>query len=80
MIPIDKYNKNYDLFLKGNLGKDGEDGVISDIQKKSKDVIYLISKPDKNLNWQTPIKVIEYARENLERTGEISSYDIYENK
>lgn len=80
MIPIDKYNKNYDLFLKGNLGKDGEDGVISDIQKKSKDVIYLISKPDKNLNWQTPIKVIEYARENLEKTGEISSYDIYENK
>ena len=25
MIPIDKYNKNYDLLLKGNLGKDGEE-------------------------------------------------------
>ena len=28
MIPIDRYNKNYDLFLIGNLGKDGEEGQI----------------------------------------------------
>ena len=25
MIPIDKYNKDFDLFLKGNLGSDGEE-------------------------------------------------------
>lgn len=78
MIPIDKYNKNYDLFLKGNLGKDGEDGVILDIQNKEENAVYLIRKPHMNFNWQTPTKVIEYVRENLEKIGEVSIFDVYE--
>ena len=28
MIPINKYNKDYDMFLNGNIGKDGEQGQI----------------------------------------------------
>lgn len=78
MIPIDKYNKNYDLFLKGNLGKDGENGVILDIQNEEENVVYLIRKPHMNFNWQTPTKVIEYVRENLEKIGEVSIFDVYE--
>ena len=34
-IPLDKYTKNYDMFLKGNIGKDGEEGIIKQIQKDS---------------------------------------------
>ncbi len=33
-IPLNKYNKNYDMFLKGNLGKDGEDGIIKELEEE----------------------------------------------
>ena len=78
MIPINKYNKDYDMFLKGNIGKDGEEGQIEKIKQKDENTIYLIKRKGLNLNWQTPLKVIEYVRENLKLTGEISIYEIYQ--
>lgn len=78
MIPLDKYNKNYDLFLKGNLGKAGEEGEIAKIQNREENTVYLIRNANISLNWQTPKKVIEYIRENLQKTGQVSMYDIYE--
>lgn len=78
MIPIDRYNKNYDMFNKGNLGSGGEDAQIDKI--KNEDAKYLILKDNYNRNWQTPEKVRAYIKENLEKTGEIGSFDIYENK
>ena len=78
MIPLDKYNKNYDLFLKGNLGKDGEEGEIAKIQNREENTVYLIRNASISLNWQTPKKVIEYIRENLQKIGQVSMYDIYE--
>lgn len=77
MIPLNKYNKNYDMFLKGNIGKDGEDGQIEKIKEKSKNDLYLIRKKDLRLNWQTPKNVINYIRENLEKVEDISIYEVY---
>ena len=77
MIPINKYNKDFDMFLKGNIGKDGEQGQIDKIKNKKKNELLLIRKPDLRTNWQTPKNVINYIRENLEKEGEISIYDIY---
>lgn len=78
-IPQEKYTKDYDMFLKGNIGKDGQQGIIERIKDEtnSKDTIYLIKKEELGLNWQTPTKVIDYIRKNLEKTGEISIYDEY---
>ncbi len=76
-IPINKYNKNYDMFLKGNIGKDGEDGQIKKIQNKDDNILYLIKRRDLNLNWQIPINVVKYIRENLELVEEISIYEVY---
>lgn len=78
MIPINRYNKNYDMFNKGNLGSGGEDSQIEKI--KNEDAKYLILNDDYNKNWQTPNKVISYIKENLNRTGNIDVYDVYENK
>ena len=75
-IPMDIYNKNFDMFNKGNLGKDGEEGIIKSIEN-SKNTIYLIKKEGKELNWQTPKSVIEYIRKNLTELGSIEYYDIY---
>lgn len=78
MIPLDKYNKDYDLFLKGNLGKDGEDGQIEKIKNKDGNEIILIRKSELDLNWQTPTKVNDYIRDNLQKIGEIEIYEIYQ--
>ena len=77
MIPLDKYNKDYDMFLKGNIGKDGESGQIEKIKQKDENSLYLIRKRNMTLNWQTPKEVINYIRENLEKIGEIEIYEIY---
>lgn len=77
MIPINKYNKDYDMFLKGNIGKDGEDGQIQRIKERDKNNIYLIRNRKIENNWQIPQKVIKYVRENLEKIEEIEIYEVY---
>ena len=59
------------MFLKGNLGKDGEKGIIEKI-KKEENNIYLIKKG--NRNWQTPNEVCSYVAENCEYIGDISIF------
>ncbi|MBO5349949.1 MAG: glycosyltransferase family 39 protein [Clostridia bacterium] len=78
MIPIDRYNKNYDMFNKGNLGSGGEGAQIENI--KNEDAKYLIMSDENNRNWQTPESVVAYIKENLNKIGTIGEYDIYENK
>ena len=77
MIPLDKYNKNYDMFLKGNIGKDGEEGQIEKIKQRQENELFLIRKENLKTNWQTPLNVIKYVKENLEKVEGISIYDVY---
>ena len=79
MIPIDRYNKDYDLFAKGNLGSGGEENQINRIENRSEDdTKYLILNENYKLNWQTPTKVLDYIKENFVKTGTIGIYNIYE--
>lgn len=75
-IPIDKYSKNYDMFLKGNLGQTEEE-QIQEIKNKKEQVIFLIKNQDYQRNWQSPEKVVNYVQDNYQKTGEINIYDIY---
>lgn len=77
MIPINKYNKDYDMFLKGNIGGKGEEGQIEKL-KNMDDVYILIMKNAKNRNWQTPTKVMEYIENNMEKVDEIEIFYVYE--
>ena len=77
MIPINKYNKDYDMLLKGNLGFNGENNMIEEISN-SKDTKYLILNDKYNKNWQTPLNIIDYVKENKTKIGEIEIFDIYE--
>lgn len=76
MIPFDKYNKNFDMFLKGNLGKDGEKGIIEKIENNKSNIVYLIKK--ENRNWQTPNDVCNYVIDNCEYIGDISIFWCFE--
>lgn len=77
MIPIDIYNKDYDMFLKGNIGKDGEKGQIEKIKNRDDKTLYLVRNRNLQLNWQTPLDVVDYIRDNLELVDEISMYEVY---
>lgn len=77
MIPIDRYNKDYDMFNKGNFGYDGEKRLIQDISN-SNNVEYLILKEEYNSNWQTPLNIINYVKNNKDRKGSLLIFDIYE--
>lgn len=76
MIPIDKYNKNYDMFLKGNLGSKGEKGQIESLNDRNK--ILLIKNESYTRNWQNPEKVRQYITNNMTKKGEILFFDIYQ--
>lgn len=74
-IPLDIYNKDYDMFLKGNLGGKGEKGIIDRINKEEK-CVYLIKKD--YLNWQNPNEVREYIINNLRLIDEVSIFYVFE--
>lgn len=76
-IPLDTYSKNYDMFLKGNLGSKGEGGIIEDLKNKE-DIKVLIMKEKYSRNWQNPEEVRKYITGNWNKTGEIQLFDIYE--
>ena len=78
MIPIDRYYKDFNLFNKGNLGSKGEDGQIEKINKLNSGDKILIKNDNYKRNWQSPEKVISYIKNNLNKIGEISIFDIYE--
>lgn len=77
MIPIEKYTKDYDLFLKGNLGAKGENGQIEKLRKENNNTIVLILKDKYKKNWQTPENVIEYIKQNWKKIDEIEQFNIY---
>lgn len=78
-IPIDSYDKNYDLPQVGNIGKDGEDGLIKEIEN-SHNTMYLILDDEYSQNWQALNKTINYIKENCEEKGKIAFYKVYYKK
>ena len=77
MIPIDTYYKNYNMLNKGNLGFNGEEKIIEEIQN-NKNKEYLLLKDSYQKNWQTPTNIINYVKNNKNKIGEIGAFDIYE--
>ena len=78
MISLDKYNKDFDMFNKGNLGSKSEKGIIEEINNFSSGTKLLIKNNKYSKNWQTPMEVIKYIENNFSKIGEISIFDIYE--
>ena len=76
-IPLKISNGFMDLPFLGNMGKDGEDELIKQIQEME-NVQFLIIKEDEELFYQESKKANEYIRNNLALVGEIEEFDIYE--
>lgn len=76
MIPINRYNKDYDMFNKGNLGSKGEEGQIEKLENTTNTVV-LIMNENYRRNWQNPEKVRTYIIENWTKIGQIENFDVY---
>ena len=72
---LNKNNKNLDLPFLGNLGKDGEDGLISEVRNLNSGTKILISKEK---FWQESEKLRNIIINNYKKIGEIEDYYIYE--
>lgn len=79
MMPIDRYNKNYDNFTKGCFGRKDENDIINDLENE-KNIIVLITKDEYSKNWQTPLEVLKYIKENWNYIESIECFDVYEKK
>lgn len=78
MIPINRYNKDYDMFLKGNLGAKDEEGIITNLEQENDETTVLIMNKKYRRNWQNPEKVRDYIINNWTKVGEIENFDIYQ--
>ena len=78
-IPEKRSNGVYDLPLKGNLGKEGEQGIIKRIENL-KNTEILMEKDEEKIIWQESKKVREYITKNLKQKGEIEEFLIYDTK
>lgn len=76
MIPLKQNNKEFDMLLLGNLGKDGEKGVIEKLKGFKGKKIILMNK-EKN-SWQESDKIFEFVKNNFTKIGEIEDILIYE--
>lgn len=75
MIPLKQNNKEFDMLLLGNLGKDGENGVIEKLKEFKGKKIILMNKEKKS--WQESDKIIEFVKNNFTNIGEIDDILIY---
>lgn len=76
MVPLNKNNIGFDLPNLGNLGKDGEEGLINQI-KAFKNTKILIQTNEEDMFWQESKKVRKYILENYNKIGTIEDFDIY---
>lgn len=77
MIALNRYNKDYDMFLNGNLGANSIERIKGELNSKENVKLLIFTDLD-NLNWQTPIELIEYVLDNYAKTGEVGRFSIYE--
>lgn len=56
---------------------DGEEGIIEDLGNEDHYIV-LIKSEQYSRNWQNPEKVRKYIIKNMNKTGEIDVFDIYE--
>ena len=64
------------MFLKGNIGNDGENKIIKEINESYK-CMYLVKQDRYKQNWQTPSKVIDFIKNNLYLVDSVYVYDCY---
>lgn len=72
-IPIDAYEKNWDMLLVGNVGTN----TVEDLLASDEDCLYLVYKHTEDLGGQDHFEVIEYIKANYVKVEEVLVFDVY---
>lgn len=79
-LSLDVYYKDFDLFMRGNFGENGEQRLINEINELEKTVfiidLYDYYTKDQKYN-QIPFDIIEYVMKNFKIVGQINRYTVY---
>jgi len=75
-IVLNRYKKNYDMLLIGNIGEHGVEKIINEI-KDSHNVYYFVKNSQYALNWQLPEDIVDYIRNNLKYHETVSVFVVY---
>ena len=73
-IPLDLYEKNWDMLLVGNLGYNDVESLLKEKQK----TVYLVYKESLELNKQNHYELIDYIKNNYTKIEEVLNFDVYE--
>ena len=73
---LDRNNEKMDLPFYGNLGKEGENGLIEEIKELQNTNLLILKEEDKE--YQESKKVRNYVIENYKQIGEIGRFFIYD--
>ena len=76
MIPLDKYTKNFDMLLIGNLGVK----TVEELLSENKGAIYLVLRDQSALGYQSHFELIQYIKDNYIKIGEVRNFDAYKEK
>ena len=76
MIPIGVYNKDFDMFMIGNFGARGEEGLIERLDEKENTMLLILNENHRR-NWQNPETVRRHILQNWRFYGERGQFDIY---
>lgn len=75
----DLENGVYDWALRGNLGKDGELGLIEELKKLRNTQILLLDETEENKElYQFAYEAKEYIEDNMKYIGKIQNFNIYQ--
>ena len=74
MIPLDRYNKDFDLLVRGNLGSQS----IEDLLLDKYGSIILVRQDESVLNYQSHFELIHYIKDNFVLVDEVAGFGVYE--
>lgn len=73
MIPMDKYNKDFDMLLVGNIGLKTTNVLINEL----KGSLVLITKNEGGLNMQDDYELIHYIKQNYRCEERVGNFEVY---
>lgn len=73
-IPLDNYEKNWDMLLVGNLGSN----TVEDLLESDRPALYLLIKDESLYGLQDHYELLDYIKTNYEKVDEIRGFYVYE--
>lgn len=74
-IPMERYNKDYDMCLAGNWGNKTPDEMAQALLQQGG--VMLLAAEEYGINWQVPEEFIKYIKSHAVCVDHVGKYDIY---